>query len=75
MLKEIKSKNIDVQGNLAAAQTKARGEASKILGDTNANALFDKLDGLSGGFDGLIKDLDVKKFDGLTDQMKNAVKG
>lgn len=74
-LKDIKSGNIDVKGNLAAAQTKARGEASKILGDKNANALFDKLDGMAGGFDSLIKDLDVKKFDGLTDQMKNAVEG
>lgn len=71
-LKEIKSGNIDVQGNLAAAQTKARGEASKIIGDNNANALFNKLDANMGGVDSLIKDLNINKIDDLTDNIKDA---
>ena len=71
-LEEIKSGNIDVQGNLAAAQTKARGEASKILGDKNANALFNKLDGSMGGVDSLIKDLNINKIDDLTSNIKDA---
>ena len=71
-LKEIKSGNIDVQGELTAAQTKGRGEAAKILGDKNANALFDKLDGSMGGVDSLIKDLNINKIDDLTDNIKDA---
>ena len=71
-LEDIKSGNIDVQGNLDAAKTKARGEASKIIGDQNANALFNKLDGSMGNVDGLIKDLDIKKIDDLTNNIKNA---
>ena len=63
---------IDVQGNLSAAQTKARGEASKILGDNNANALFNKLDGSMGNVDGLIKNLNINKIDDLTSSIKNA---
>ena len=71
-LEDIKSGNIDVQGNLAAAQTKARGEASKILGDKNASALFDKLDGSMGNVDGLIKNLNIGKIDDLTSNIKDA---
>lgn len=71
-LEDIKSGNIDVQGNLAAAQTKARGDASKILGDKNANALFDKLDGSMGNVDGLIKGLNINKIDDLTSNIKDA---
>ena len=71
-LKEIKSGNIDVQGELTAAQTKGRGEAAKILGDKNANALFDKLDANMGGVDSLIKDLNINKIDDLTDNIKDA---
>ncbi len=71
-IKEIQSGNIDVQGNLDAAKTKARGEASKIIGDNNANALFNKLDGTMGDVDGLIKDLDVNKIDDLTNSIKDA---
>ena len=73
-LEGIKSGNIDVQGNLDAAKIKGRGEASKIIGDKNANALFGKLDGMSGSFDGLVKDLDVNKFDGLTSKISNVFK-
>lgn len=71
-LEDIKSGKIDVQGNLAAAQTKARGDASKILGDKNANALFDKLDGSMGNVDGLIKGLNINKIDDLTNNIKDA---
>ena len=71
-LEDIKSGNIDVQGNLAAAQTKARGEASKILGDKNASALFDKLDGSMGNVDGLIKGMNIGKIDDLTSNIKDA---
>jgi len=71
-LEDIKSGKIDVQGNLAAAQTKGRGEASKILGDKNANALFDKLDGSMGNVDGLIKGMNIGKIDDLTSNIKNA---
>jgi len=71
-LEDIKSGNIDIQGNLDASKIKARGEASKILGDQNANALFDKLDGSMGNVDGLIKDLNISKIDDLTSNIKNA---
>ena len=71
-LEDIKSGKIDVQGNLAAAQTKGRGEAAKILGDKNANALFDKLDGSMGNVDGLIKGLNINKIDDLTSNIKDA---
>ena len=71
-LEDIKSGKIDVQSNLSAAQTKARGEASKILGDNNANALFNKLDGSMGNVDGLIKNLNINKIDDLTSSIKNA---
>lgn len=71
-LEDIKSGNIDIQGNLDTAKIKARGEASKILGDQNANALFDKLDGSMGNVDGLIKDLNISKIDDLTSNIKNA---
>ena len=71
-LEDIKSGKVDVQGNLAAAQTKGRGEAAKILGDKNANALFDKLDGSMGNVDGLIKGLNISKIDDLTSNIKDA---
>ena len=71
-LGDIQVDNIDVRGNLAAAQTKARGEASKIIGDKNANALFDKLDGSMGGVDSLIKDMNISKIDDLTSNIKDA---
>jgi len=71
-LEDIKSGNIDIQSNLDASKIKARGEASKILGDNNANALFNKLDGSMGNVDGLIKNLNINKIDDLTNSIKNA---
>jgi hypothetical protein len=71
-LEDIKSGKIDIQSNLDADKIKARGEASKILGDKNTSALFDKLDGSMGNVDGLIKDLNISKLDDLTSNIKDA---
>ena len=55
---------IDTTGldaNLQAAKNEAFGSASKILGDTNAKTLFDKLGKDKFSFDTLGKKLNIGK--------------
>ena len=67
-LTEIQQNKGDIKAEMEANITKARGDASKILGDKNAKALFGATDGLSAGFDENIKKLNFDNLSQLTDK-------
>ncbi|MAZ80027.1 MAG: hypothetical protein CMD72_04705 [Gammaproteobacteria bacterium] len=67
-LTEIQQNKGDIKAQMETNITKARGEASKILGDKNAKALLGATDGLSAGFDENIKKLNFDNLSQLTDK-------